>query len=92
MLHGKQTNCKSFILKKVFHHAIKKALAWSRWLWVEIIAALELGCFTNWHVPSLLLHGYYILSFLGHEDLMCKTNIINMNYLPPCPTSIYLND
>lgn len=44
MLHGKQTICKECILRKGFHGAMKRALAWSRWPWVQMLAPPELGC------------------------------------------------
>lgn len=47
MLRGKQTVCKAFILRKVFHGAMKRALAWSKWPQVQILAPLKLRCFIS---------------------------------------------
>lgn len=63
---------------------MKIALAWSRWPWVQILAPPEPGCVNLWE------RSFYNKGILSSPsqimrikcDLMCKTNTIDMNYLP----------
>lgn len=47
--------CKELlILRNSFHGAVKRAVDWSRWPWVQFLAPPELDCLTYWNVPFIL--------------------------------------